>query len=172
MNLLTEQLKSEIDNLLSELTEFNSCGLTVSTPDIRRKAIEFSKALNLIRNKQNSKSYELDEKGVFVLDDGGINAYLKNIRTEKDLDSTIRYLTSKRLKYDILYNILYVVIGGLIGLVTALSLPNTSRESIDELQRLESENIKRNEYFQKEQNIMRIQIFELNQKIDSLKVII
>jgi hypothetical protein len=109
---LSNELKSEIDLILSELLNGNTCSDNNGNTSLRKQSIRIFKGLNLIKPSTCAKQYELNNNGVLVLNDGGIEKYLLNVSTEKDLDITIKELTSKRLKYDVLYNIMYVLFGG------------------------------------------------------------
>lgn len=181
MNLeLPKELENEINLLLSELTEFNNCSVTKGTPKIRNKAFNFAKALNLIRPKVFSKSnsYELDEKGIFAIQDGGIEKYLENIKVGKDLDGTIKTLTSRRLENDVKNNLLYILLGGFIGLITSISTtvltlkvtPDNTIKYIEQLNKLTSEKTERDYNLQKHLNDMNIELSLLKNQIDSLKI--
>ena len=181
MNLeLPKELENEINLLLSELTEFNNCSVTKGTPKIRNKAFNFAKALNLIRPKVFSKSnsYELDEKGIFAIQDGGIEKYLENIKVGKDLDETIKTLTSRRLENDVKNNLLYILLGGFIGLITSISTtvltlkatPDNTIKYIEQLNKLTSEKTEREYNLQKHLNDMSTELSLLENEIDSLKI--
>lgn len=113
-------LKSEIDTILTELFQGDSVYDTKDNSDLRSKAILTSKSLMLIKKPSNSNRLELDEKGILAINDGGIENYLSKYSSEKDLDSAIKKLTSKRLKYDIFYNFLYVILGALLTNIPTL----------------------------------------------------
>ena len=166
---LSKELKSEIDLVLSELLKGNPCSDNKGNSELQNKSIRICKALNLIRLSNSGKQYELNSNGVLVLNDGGIEKYLLNNNTEKDLDITIKRLTGKRLKYDILYNIMYVLIGGLIGTITVLVEPDNSKEYTKELHKLASDKVEHNDSFQKRLNDKNIEILSLKREIDSLK---
>ncbi len=140
--------------------------------EIESKAINICKSLNLIRFKANS-IFELDEKGVFAIEDGGIEKYLENIRTEKNLEQIIRKLTSKRLKNEIWHNLMYVtvggIIGGLIGLLTLLVSPNNTEKLIQELHKTVEQKGDNNDNFQTDIQQMRSEIISLKTEVDSLR---
>ena len=174
MNLkLSKDLTNEINKLLSELTEFNNFTLTNETPEITYKAFVFCNGLNLIRAKSFSKtkSYELDEKGIFAIQDGGIEKYLENIRTEKDLDNQIKRLTKKRLEWEYGVNFLFLIIGALITFfVTKFSESDNQKLTKEKLNNLKVEmydSISKNRIRLNEQNIKLLDIKTLT---DSLKI--
>lgn len=158
---LSNELKSEIDLILSELLNGNNCSDNNGNTSLRKQSIRICKGLNLIKPSTCAKQYELNNNGVLVLNDGGIEKYLLNVSTEKDLDITIKELTSKRLKYDVLYNIMYVLFGGLIGIITILVQPDNSKEYIKEIHKLASEKVEHNDNFQKHLNDINIEILSL-----------
>ena len=82
---LDKELTKDIDKILNLLFDNGHTSLNNQSNDLRRKSINICKSLNLIRNKSGTL-FELDEKGVFAIQDGGIEKYLSNIRTEKDLE--------------------------------------------------------------------------------------
>ena len=133
------------------------------------KAFRICKSLNLIRRKE-SELFELDEKGVFVIQDGGIEKYLSNIRKEKELDLTIKNLTSKRLKYDILYNIMYVVIGGILASIPNMMSGDKNSEEIKSLTKSISEINELNDNYKKKFNQTNTLILGLKKEIDSLSL--
>ncbi|WP_452229609.1 hypothetical protein [Lacinutrix sp. MEBiC02404] len=124
MNLkLTKEIKSEIDYILAEIFE-NGAICYDSSTEARKKAFWISKSLNLIKQSPNYSKlyYELEEKGVIAIEEGGIENHLSNIKSEKSLDSTIRRLTKKRLEWEYLINIFFLLAGGFVTyLFTGLS---------------------------------------------------
>lgn len=165
---LDKDLIKSIDDLLNELFQEGHTSWHSDTSESKRKAIRTCNALNLIRTKSDS-TFELDEKGVLAIQDGGIEKYLSYIRTEKDLNMAIKVLTSRRLKYGIWYNVMYVLIGGIIGLIPALTLPDNSEKHIEETHKLPKKKNELYETSQKEMNEMKNSIIELESEIDSLK---
>jgi hypothetical protein len=84
---LSKELITDIDEVLAELFKDSTISKkssgTKPKEKLREKSIELCKALNLIRVRSNSV-YELDEKGVIVIQDGGIENYLNNLRLDKE----------------------------------------------------------------------------------------
>lgn len=97
---LEKELKVEIDFILNELLIGNACSDNKENTELRNKSIRICKALNLIKYSDSGKQYVLAEKGVLVLNDGGIEKYLHNYKEEKNLDTEIKLLTFKKLKYE------------------------------------------------------------------------
>ena len=117
---LNTELKLEIDTILSELFNGDSVSEHKDISDLRSKAILTSKSLMLIKKSSNVNRLELDEKGILAINEGGIENYLTKLRYENNLDSSIKKLTNKRLKYDIGYNFLYVILGALLTNIPTL----------------------------------------------------
>ena len=163
---IEKELYKEIDSILD--IGINGSLRLFSSNEKMKKAIRICKALNLIK-QTSPNSGELCENGILAIQDGGIEQYLSNKRTEKDLDSTIKNLTSKRLKYDVLYNIMYVLIGALISFITILVQPDNSEKYIEQLNKLSSEKTELNDSFEKRLNDMNTLTLELKKEIDSLK---
>jgi hypothetical protein len=159
---LYKEIDSILDNGLNNVVRFHSSSEKV------KKAIRICKALNFIK-QTSPNSGELCENGILAIQDGGIEQYLSNKITEKDLDFTIKELTGKRLKYDILYNIMYVLIGALISFITILVQPDNSEKYIKQLNKLSSEKNELNDSFEKRLNDMNTLTLELKKEIDSLK---
>jgi hypothetical protein len=97
---LEKELKVEIDFILNELLIGNTCSDNKENTEVRNKSIRICKALNLIKHSDSGKQYVLAEKAVLVLNDGGIEKYLHNYKEEKNLDTEIKLLTFKKLKYE------------------------------------------------------------------------
>lgn len=97
---LENELKAEIDFMLNELLSGNACSDNRENTELRNKSIRICKALNLIKPTKNGKQYELSEKAVLVLNNGGIEKYLINDKKEKNIDSDIKNLTLKKLKFE------------------------------------------------------------------------
>ena len=167
---LTSNLKNEINELLSELLK-EGISSNVGVSNLKAEAFRVSKALSLIRSKSTKATFELSEKGIFAIEDGGIEKYLENIRTEKDLDNQIRRLTKKRLEWEYFVNILFLFSGGIITyFFTGLSEKQTEQEYIDKLHQVKSEmydSISSNRIRLNEQNIKLLDIKILT---DSLKI--
>ena len=112
---------------------------------------------------------DITPKGLEVLRDGGIEKHYAKIKNDKILDSTIKTLTSNRLKYDVLYNLLYTLAGGMLGFMSALLLPDNSKEYIKELNKAAFDKVELNDSFQKRLNDKNTLIFSLQKELDSLK---
>jgi hypothetical protein len=97
---IENELKVEIDFMLNELLKGNACSDNKENTELRNKSIRICKALNLIKNSNSGKQYVLAEKAVLVFNDGGIEKYLLNYKEEKNLDTDIKHLTLKKLKYE------------------------------------------------------------------------
>jgi hypothetical protein len=166
---LTDELKAEIDFILNEQLKGNACSNNKENSELRKQSIRICEALNLIKLSASGKQYELSEKAIIVFNDRGIEKYLFNIGSEKDLDLTIKQLTGKRLKYDILYNIIYVLFGGLIAVISTLVEPDNAKEYIKEIHKQASDKVVRDDSFQKRLNDKNIEVLSLKKKIDSLK---
>ncbi|MCF7568253.1 hypothetical protein L3X37_07740 [Sabulilitoribacter arenilitoris] len=78
-------------------------------------------------------------------------------------------MTSKRLKYDVWFNIMYVLIGASIGLITTLVQPDNATKYIEELHKSASDRDERDDNFQKRLTDMNTIILELKNELDSSK---
>lgn len=165
---IKKDIIEKIDILLQMAFDDGQIFFSKEVDDNTEKAFRICKSLNLIRQKQ-SGLFELDEKGVFVIQDGGIEKYLTNIRTEKELDLVIKNLTTKRLKYDILYNIMYVVIGGILASIPNIVSGDRNSKEVELLTKSVSEINELNDSCQKQLNQTNILILGLKNEIDSLK---
>lgn len=167
---ISKELKLKIDSILEKLF---SDGILSSagSDELTLKAFRISKALGLIRLKSSPTTYELSEKGVFAIQDGGIEKYLENIRVEKDLDNQIRRLTKKRLEWEYGINFLFLILGALITfLVTKFSESDSQKQTIRKSNNLKLEmfdSISNNRILLNEQNIRLLDIKILT---DSLKI--
>lgn len=171
---------AEIINSILDDGVNNEIGISAysRTDENWKKAVRICIALYLIKPKDKKPTiFELTEKGIIALNEGGIENYLDNIKAEKDLTSTIKELTSERFKNDVKNNLQYIALGGIIGLVTAISTtgltlwatPDTAKEYIDQLNKLSSEKTELYYNLQKSLNDKNTLIFELKHEIDSLK---
>lgn len=97
---LSKELKSEIDFMLIELMKGNYFSDNKKNSDLQDQSIRICKAMNLIKLSISGKQYELASEGVLVFNDGGIDKYLINVKNEKDLNTTIKQLTHKKLEYE------------------------------------------------------------------------
>jgi hypothetical protein len=173
---LSEELKENIDSVLKKLFKNELVSMNNQNTEIESKAINICKSLNLIRFKANS-IFELDEKGVFAIEDGGIEKYLENIRLYKDLEKTIKDLTSKRLKNEVKYNLMYVSLGGVIGIVTSILtvvltlwvIPDKTEQQIEQLNKSTFDMSVEQSHFQTDLQQMRSEIVSLKTEINSLK---
>jgi hypothetical protein len=164
----------EIDELLIEIS-ISDCYLYKPKKDKsdKEKAFIYCKALELVRSNGTKGQYELDGKGVLVIDQGGIEKYLENIKIEKELNNNIKILTEKNLGNDFRNNIIYAVFGAILGLcISVLSLwalPNNTSEKIELLNTLVIEKNERDLDYQKRLNAINIELLSLRKGIDSLK---
>lgn len=165
---MSKDIMIKIDMLLQMAFDDGQIFLSKQLDDNTDKAFRICKSLNLIRRK-NTGLFELDEKGVFAIQDGGIEKYLSNIGTGKDLDLVIKQLTSKRLKYEIWYNLMYVVFGAIIGIFPTLVKPDNSERNIQELNKTVKQEAYNDDSFQTDIQQMRSEITSLQKQIDSLK---
>ena len=165
---LSKELLEEIDFVLKKASLNGTIEISFNRNNLSKKALQYCLSLNLFRVKSNNQ-FQLNEKGVFAIQDGGIKIYLKNIRTEKDLENTIKVLTSRNLKYQFLHSVILVVLGFLLSFVPKVLNEDKNSTAIELLnkQYIEIKNI--NEYFQKNHSDMNTLILELKTEIDSLK---
>ncbi|AYN03321.1 hypothetical protein [Flavobacterium sp. 140616W15] len=120
--------------MLSELLKGNSCSDNKQNTELQNTSIRICKSLNLIKLSLSGKKYELTESGILVFSDGGIEKYLFNIRTEKDLDSDIKQLTLKKLKleqFPARFWWLIIIITSIISVLTTL-VNNQIEKSINQ----------------------------------------
>jgi hypothetical protein len=118
---LTEDIKKEIDSMLTDLLNGNSFSENKENTELQKVSIRICKALNLIKLSNNGKQFELSEKSIFVLQDGGIEKYLFNEKTEKNIDSDIKDLTLKKLRFEQFptkFWWLILIIAGTISILT------------------------------------------------------
>jgi hypothetical protein len=139
-----------------------------TSKDHRNKTIRVCEGLKLIR--YNSKGeYILDENGILAIQDGGIENYLEKLGTEKDLDFIIKGLTKKSLKNQFWYNIVYVLIGGAIGLITTMATQYNKEAEIKQVQAQASAINDKHDSCQIGLQQMRLEITSLKNEIDFLK---
>lgn len=173
---LNKELIIDIDELLTKLFKDSNAPIhsygTSSKDKLREKSNELCKALNLIRAKSNSQ-YELDEKGILAIQDGGIENYLNNMRLDKDLERTIKDLTKDNLNNQFKHNIIFVCIGGFIGLLTtAITMavqPDSAEQYINKINEMVEQDMRISKDFQTDIQQMRSEITSLQNEIDSLK---
>ena len=175
---LSNELKSEIDLLLRNLLKGGQCSDNKDNSELIKESIRVCKVLKLIELTHSGKQYQLCEKGILVIDDGGIEKYLGNIKIGNDLDNEIKFFTGKRLKDDVNNNIKYIALGGFIGLITSISTtvltlkatPDNTIKYIEQLNKLTSEKTEHDYNLQKHLNDMNIELSLLKNQIDSLKI--
>ena len=166
--LINEDVLKEINNIIADCFENGVVGNDTSS-EINNKAFRISKALGILVLKTKPVTYELTEKGIIVIQDGGIEEYLKNIRTEKFLDNQIKRLTKRKLDNEIRNNFLFALFGSLLTFfVTKFSESNTQKETLLQQNKLKFEildSISKNRKHLHEQNKV---ILSLEKRIDSL----
>ncbi|NJX16748.1 hypothetical protein [Tamlana crocina] len=173
---LSKELLESIDELLKKLFKDGTVAIhsygTSSNDVLKGKSKELCKALNLIRIKSNSQ-YELDEKGIIVIQDGGIENYLNNLRLDKDLERTIKDLTKDNLEKQFKHNLIFVCLGGIIGLLTAAITmavqPDSAKQYINKLNEMVEQDKLISKDLQTDIQQMRSEITFLEKQIDSLK---
>ncbi|KJD31836.1 hypothetical protein PW52_16445, partial [Tamlana sedimentorum] len=173
---LSERTIESIDEILKKILKDGSCSVhdTGTSPDIKRKikSKKICKALNLIRLKSNNQ-YELDEKGILVIQDGGIENYLNNLRLDRDLEKTIKDLTKENLENQFKHNIIFVCLGGVIGLLTtAITMavqPDSAKQYINKINEMVEQDKRISKGLQTDIQQMRSEITSLKKQIDSLR---
>lgn len=167
---IKKDIIEKIDLLLQMAFDDGQIFFSKQTDDNTEKAFRICKSLNLIRQKQ-SGLFELDEKGVFVIQDGGIEKYLTNIREEKFLDTQIKRLTKKRLEWEYLINFLFLITGAILTFIfTNISESNNQKQSTEKLHNLKTEindSISKIQTRLNEQNTL---ILDIKNVTDSLKI--
>jgi hypothetical protein len=165
---LSKELIDEIDYVLELASRDGTIGTYNNRNQNTRKAMQYCLSLNLFRVKSSSQ-YQLDEKGIFAIQDGGIEKYLSNARIEKNLDFKIKELTRKSLKQDFKNNILYIFIGGLMSTIPLVINEYSKKQESILLNKLLSEKNELEQDLKKIQNHMNTLQLELKTEIDSLK---
>lgn len=167
---IKKDIIEKIDLLLQMAFDDGQIFFSKQTDDNTEKAFRICKSLNLIRQKQ-SGLFELDEKGVFVIQDGGIEKYLTNIREEKFLDTQIKRLTKKRLEWEYLINFLFLITGAILTFIfTNISESTNQKQSTEKLHNLKTEindSISKIQTRLNEQNTL---ILDIKNVTDSLKI--
>lgn len=165
---INKEVIQKIDMLLQMALNDGQIYFTKETDDITVKGFRICKSLNLIRQKP-SGLFELDEKGVFAIQDGGIEKYLYNIREDKLLDSQIKRLTKKRLEWEYGINFLFVILGAVLTFtVTKFSESDNQKQAIEKIHSLKSKTNDSISKIQKHLNEQNELIFDIKNKIDSL----
>lgn len=164
---INKEVIEKIDMLLQMALNDGQIYFTKETDDITEKGFRICKSLNLIRQKP-SGLFELDEKGVFAIQDGGIEKYLYNIREDKLLESQIKRLTKKRLEWEYGINFLFVILGAVLTFtVTKISESDNQRQAIEKIS-LKSKTNDSISKIQKHLNEQNTLILDIKNKIDSL----
>lgn len=164
---INKEVIEKIDMLLQMALNDGQIYFTKETDDTTEKGFRICKSLNLIRQKP-SGLFELDEKGVFAIQDGGIEKYLYNIREDKLLESQIKRLTKKRLEWEYGINFLFVILGAVLTFtVTKISESDNQRQAIEKIS-LKSKTNDSISKIQKHLNEQNTLILDIKNKIDSL----
>lgn len=169
---LDRELLGEIDKLLLELFEGETgCIPYASATGLRLKSIHTCKALGLVREKRTQKQvlFELDEKGVFAIQDGGMEKFLSNTREDRFLDSQIKRLTKKRLELEYGIHLLFLIVGALLTFFFTNISESTNQKKINKkIETLKGElnsSISKIQIQQDEQDIL---IIDIKNVTDSL----
>jgi hypothetical protein len=162
--LISKEVLEEINNILTYCFKNGIAGNDTSS-EIKNKAFRISKALGILVLKTKPITYELTEKGIIAIQDGGIEKYLKNIRSEKDLDKAIKVLTSRNLKYQFFYSVILVILLSFVP--NELNKDKNLKEEI-ELLKLKYEKTLSNDSLQKQLYHKNILILSLEKRIESL----
>jgi hypothetical protein len=165
--LISKECLNKIDNIILKCLNDGYVSLDISS-EINKKAFRISKALGILKLKKEPITYELTEKGIITIQDGGIEKYLKNISAEKDLDKAIKVLTSRNLKYQFFYSVILVILGFLLSFVpNELNEDKNLKEEI-ELLKLKYEKTLLNDSLKKQLYHKSTLILSLEKRIDSL----
>ncbi len=114
---LENDLIKKINKLLIDLSNDDIWTDNKDNSELGKKTITYCKALNLIRLSPKGTRYELSENGIFAIQDGGIKEYLLNIGIDKNLDKIIKRLTFKKMKYENLTHLIFLITGAIIPLI-------------------------------------------------------
>ncbi|KJD31048.1 hypothetical protein PK35_16805 [Tamlana nanhaiensis] len=159
----------KIDTLLQMAFDDGQINFLSEPDENWKKGFRICKSLNLIRRK-SSGLFELDEKGVFVIQDGGIEKYLTNIREEKFLDSQIKRLTKKRLEWEYVINFLFLITGAVLTFIfTNISESTNQKQSTEKLHNLKTEINDSISKIQTRLNEQNKSILDIKNATDSLK---
>ena len=159
---LSEKLVSDINKLLTRLLEKGDI------KDARHDTILVCENLHLIKQLGTTK-YLLEDKGVLVIEYGGIDKYFENIRIEKDRDNTIKQLTGRKLKYDTYWSVGLVVFGVFVGYIPTIKTEDKMITEIRLLRKSIDEKTSQDYNYQKHHSDMNTLILKLENEIDSLK---
>lgn len=114
------ELENEINEVLKECNRYGWVNIHYHVSDMRRKAIQEAKVLEIIQHK-SKQSYELTFKGKKVIELGGISQYLKDLKSKERKDDEIKNLTIKQLEgniFQLKYWWVFLLISGVIGFLT------------------------------------------------------
>ncbi|SHI77926.1 hypothetical protein SAMN04488096_104227 [Mesonia phycicola] len=161
---INKDVLTNIDKVLNSIYDHGNS----SKIRVINKTRTIAVALNLIHEKEPLTFY-LSENGILALQEGGIKNYLEKLGAEKDLDLIIKGLTKKSLKNQFLYNIMYVGVGGVIGILTILVTPDTTEKYIQELNKIVKQKNKNNSNLKTEIKQIRLEINSLKKQVNSLK---
>ena len=103
-NLLSKELKTEIDNLLIKLLKNGVNSRNKQTPNLEKEAFRICETLELIKPLSKPNQYKLSKEGFVVLNSNGIDKYLKNLSELERIENKIQNLTIKDLKGNIFHN--------------------------------------------------------------------
>ena len=159
---LSEKLVSDINKLLTRLLEKGDI------KNARHDTILVCENLHLIKQLGTTK-YLLEDKGVLVIEYGGIDKYFENIRIEKDRDNTIKQLTGRKLKYDTYWSVGLVVFGVFVGYIPTIKTEDKMITEIRLLRKSIDEKTSQDYNYQKHHSDMNTLILKLENEIDSLK---
>ena len=159
---LSEKLVSDINKLLTRLLEKGDI------KNARHDTILVCENLHLIKQLGTTK-YLLEDKGVLVIEYGGIDKYFENIRIEKDRDNTIKQLTGRKLKYDTYWSVGLVVFGDFVGYIPTIKTEDKMITEIRLLRKSIDEKTSQDYNYQKHHSDMNTLILKLENEIDSLK---
>jgi len=167
---IKKDIIEKIDLLLQMAFDDGKIFFSNEVDDNTEKAFRICKSLNLIKQKQ-SGLFELDEKGVFVIQDGGIEKYLTNIREEKFLDTQIKRLTKKRLEWEYFINFLFLITGAILTFIfTNISESTNQKQSTEKLHNLKTEINDSISNIQTRLNEQNTLILDIKNVTDSLKI--
>ncbi|MDO7174256.1 hypothetical protein [Mariniflexile sp. AS56] len=163
---LDVKLITLIDSLLKDLLEKGDIN------NYNSNTILICENLRLIKHTGVGK-YLLEDKGVTAIEDGGLENYLENIRIEKLRDNAIKRLTRRSLKYDVMWNIGFIILGALLSLGSVMFLGDNTQNNelleIEKLRKQENAIIDKHDNFETYLQQMRSEITSLKNEIDSLK---
>lgn len=171
---LDKNVVVEIDKILTDGFDDKHIQMH-STKKYVSKALLICKALDFLSVKSGNL-YELKEKAILAIQDGGIENYLENIRLDKDLEKTIKDLTSKKLKNETRNNILFTSLGGVLGIIASIVavvltsvMQSEKKEERKQLNKQTYDMRVEQNHLQTDIQQMRLEITSLEKQVDSLK---